>query len=144
MIMWVLKNIYRNYTPEEVLRIFREECRLRSFLEVEVWPGSESEITGEMTIRKWRRYSDLVPWPDLYDAENKIFKIDLPYEAWMAAVVPENRKLWDLCKFISQHAKREIIKPVRIFGRDCLNAAVFLTLIKNLANRGMPVQLIDE
>ncbi|OHB74508.1 MAG: hypothetical protein A2Z25_14390 [Planctomycetes bacterium RBG_16_55_9] len=137
MTIWFLKNIYRNYTPEEVLRIFREEHRLRSFLEAEVYGELELEITGEMTIKKWRYYSDLLSWPDLYEANNKIFKIDLPYEAWIAAVIPESRKLWDLCDFISQHAKKEIIKPVRIFGRDCLNAAVFLTLIKNLANRGI-------
>ena len=88
--MWLLKNEYRNYTPEEILHIFREEHRLSSFLDPEV--DCELEITKDTTIREWRRHSNLLPWPELYKAENQIFNIDLPYETWKKAVFPENKK----------------------------------------------------
>ena len=141
MVAWRLKNTYCNYTPEEVLQIFGEIYRLDSFIDFEVDEGLE--ITGEMTIYEWRLCHNLLPGRKLYQDFNRIFKVNLPNETWMKAVEPERKKtMWGLCVFIAQHAKKEPIRPKRVLGRDCLDAAVFLTLKKNLTERGIDAETI--
>lgn len=136
MKQWHLKNTYRDYTPEEVLDILREEHRLFSFIDCEV--DDDMEITPEMLVYYWRTGGDFLPWGNLYKALNFKFKIDQSYSAWKKAIYPEKRKrIWDMCVFISQHAKKEVIHPIRILGKECLSAAIFLTLKQNLLNRGI-------
>lgn len=133
---WNLKNTYRNYTPDEVLQIFREDYRLTSLLEIEV--DERLEITSEMTIYEWRVYHDLLPGRKLYQDFNTMFRVQLPHEAWTMVVEPEKQKtMWDLCEFIAQHATKEVIRPKRLFGQDCIDAGIFLTLKKNLTARGI-------
>lgn len=132
------KNHYRNYAPEEVLQILREDSRLADFTDVDVDEGLE--IRRDMPIWEWRRFQNLSPWTELYKAQNEFFKVNIPRETWLQAVYPEERELWDLCIFLSCHARKEVIEPVILFGEDCLNAGVFLTLRKNLANRGVDVE----
>jgi hypothetical protein len=138
MAAWRLTNTYANYTPQDVLKILEEEYRLLSFVDIEVDEGLE--MSGDITVYEWRSRMDFLPWRKLYQAQNKKFKIELPYETWMEAVEPEEKRtLWDMCVFIAQHARKEIIRPIRLFGRDCLGAAVFLTLKKNLSATGIDV-----
>lgn len=134
-----MKNTYRNYTPEEIAQIFKEENRICCVLDFEACEYTERE--DEITIRNWRDDSNLVPWEKLYPFLNIEFNINLSWKEWMKAVMPEKEKtLWDLCVFISKHAKKEIIKPIRRFGKDCLGAAIFFTLKQNLSKRGVNVE----
>jgi hypothetical protein len=135
-----MKYIYRNYTPEEILMILQEEHRLDSFVDTAV------EVNGlvikrDTTIYKWRIGMDFLPWKELHKTMNKKFKIEVQYLGWEKAILPEKKKtIWDLCVFISQHAQKEIICPVKRLGGECLSAAVFLTLKKNLSQRGIDVK----
>lgn len=134
-----MENKYRNYIPEEIYEILKEEHRLISQIDSEV--DDSVDINKDMTILVWRIAMDRLPWDKLFSAMNKIYCTDVSKEEWMKAVKPEGKKkLWDLCKFIAQHAKKEIIKPIKMCGKECLSAAVFLALKRNISKRGVNVE----
>ncbi|MGA2679334.1 MAG: hypothetical protein ABSF37_08545 [Sedimentisphaerales bacterium] len=135
-----MKNTYRNYTPEEIFAILQEEHLLVSFVDPEV-EGNGWEIKRDTTIYEWRISMDFLPWKQLHKANNEKFKINVSYSDWRNAILPEKKKtVWDLCVFVSQHAKKEVICPTKLLGRESLSAAVFLTLKKNLSQRGIDVK----
>ena len=86
---------------------------------------------------------NFLPWDKLYKAMNEIFSITVSYSKWKKAVLPERKKkVWDLCLFLAQYAKEEILCPVNLLGKECMAAAAFLTLKKNLSRRGLDVKSI--
>jgi hypothetical protein len=139
--MYAIRNTFRNYTPEEALQILREEHRICNLIDCEA--DKDLDINMDMKIIDWRIGMNFFPWKELYHYRNIIFNMNLSLSIWMEAVRPEREKtVSDMCIFISQHAKKEIIQPVRIFGRECMGAAVFLTLKKNLPQRGVYVDSV--
>lgn len=139
--MMNIKNIYRSYTPDEILQIFLEMYRISSFIDCEVDEGLE--FTKDTTIYEYRKSCDLLPWHKLYKIENEIFRMNVPWTVWKELANQEDEKtLWDLCMLVSEHAKKVVIKPVTIFGKESLEAGVFLTLKRNLKERGIDVESI--
>jgi len=126
------------YNSDEILEIFKEQHRLCSPLDIEA--DESFVLTTKTVIRDWRRALDLVKWNELAVFLNKEFKINEPLEKWNSILNPEDKRtLGELCDFIAKVAEKEIINPIKILGDECLSAATFLTLKRNLKSKGADV-----
>lgn len=126
------------YTSEELLEILKEQHRLCSPLDN--MADETFKLSRNTLIYEWRDAQDLLPWDELADFLNYEFRIEVPREKWKTILKPEDKQtLGDLCDFLSTVAKKEIIKPVKRLGSECLSAAIFLTLKRNLKNKGVNV-----
>jgi hypothetical protein len=126
------------YTAEEILDIFKEQHRLCSPLDCEADPWAE--ITAEMTIREWRWANDLLEWKKLGEFLNQEFRIDITEKEWFDNLEPaRSRKLIGVCELISNHAVKDSYEPKKLFGQPCVKAGVFLTIKRNLKQKGVNV-----
>jgi len=125
-------------TPTDVLNIFIEQHRLCSPLDPEADPFAE--ISFSSTIDEWRDANDLLPWQPLSEFLNKEFQIAATEDEWKLVLTPSSKRtLKDVCQLIAKHSSKQDIIPKKIFGQECLSAAVFLTLKKYLAQRQVNV-----
>lgn len=126
------------YTSDELLEIFKEQHRLCSPLHI--MADETFELTRDTYIYEWRDAQDLLPWDELAEFLNQEFRIEVSRKTWKTILNPEDKQtLGDLCDFLSTIAQKEIIHPVKRLGVDCLSAAIFLTLKRNLKNKGVNV-----
>lgn len=126
------------YTPDELLDILKEQHRLCSPLDI--MADETFELTRTTFIYEWRDAQDLLPWDELAEFLNQEFRIDVPRKKWKTILNPDDKQtLGDLCDFLSTVAEKEIIKPVKRLGAECLSAAIFLNLKRNLKNKGVNV-----
>ncbi|MBD8491342.1 hypothetical protein IFO69_21510 [Echinicola sp. CAU 1574] len=126
------------YTEEEILEIFKEQHRLCSPLdpEADLW----AEISAEMTIREWRWANDLLGWKKLSEFLNQEFRVQISQDEWHNVLEPaKTRKLIEVCRLLSKHAEKDTYEPKTLFGKPCLKAGVFLTIKKNLKDKGVDV-----
>jgi hypothetical protein len=134
-----MNNLYVNYTPEEIFGIEKEAHRLCSPLDPEA--DDSTDFFKETSLVEWRDIRDLVPWDKLYIAINNMYDIHVAKQDWMEAVLPETQKtVWDYCVFVSKYSKKEVIKPIKICGKECMSAAIFLTLKNNMKRRGLNIE----
>jgi len=126
------------YTEDEILAIFKEQHRLCSPCDPEADPWAE--ITVEMSIREWRWANDLIEWKKLSEFLNQEFRIEIAEEEWFEVLEPSrSRKLKGVCRLIAKYAVKDIYEPKVLFGKPCLKAGVFLTIKKNLRDKGVNV-----
>ena len=126
------------YTEEEILEIFKEQHRLCSPLDTEADPWAE--ITAEMTIREWRWANDLLGWKKLSEFLNQEFRVMISQEEWLNVLEPaRTRKLTEVCRLLSKYAEKDTYEPTSLFGKPCLKAGVFLSIKKNLKDKGVDV-----
>jgi len=126
------------YSSDELLEIFKEQHRLCSPLD----PVADETFVLNRETKIWelRDAQDLLPWDEYADFLNQEFRIGVPLGRWKTVLNPDDtRTLGDLCDFLSTVAEKEIIKPVKRLGAECLSAAIFLTLKRNLKNKGVNV-----
>lgn len=127
---------YRQITPEEVFFIFKEEHRLCSKFDIEADPTVT--LTMDSSIKEWRYSMDLLPWRKLGQYLNEEFEINLTENEWELVLEPaKTKKLKDVCELISNYAQIEIVKPIKVFGKECLSASLFRTIKRNLEKRGV-------
>jgi hypothetical protein len=125
-------------TPENILQILIEQHRLCSPLDPEADPSAELLMTS--TIDDWRAANDLLPWQPLSKFINDSFGISATEQEWKLALLPAStRTLKDVCELVSRYSSNDPIHPKRILGSDCLSAALFLTLKKQLQRRQVDV-----
>ena len=126
------------YTEIEVLEIFKEQHRLCSPLDAEADPWAE--ITAEMTVREWRWANDLLEWKKLSQFLNQEFRVQISQDEWQNALEPaRTKKLIEVCRLLSKYAEKDTYEPRSLFGRPCLKAGVFLTIKRNLRDKGVDV-----
>lgn len=126
------------YTEKEILEIFKEQHRLCSPLDPEADPWAE--ITADMTVREWRWANDLVGWKKLSEFLNQEFRVQISQEEWKNVLEPSRtRKLIEVCRLLSTYAEKDTYEPKTLFGKPCLKAGVFLTIKKNLKDKGVNV-----
>ena len=126
------------YTEEEILEILKEQHRLCSPLDTEADPWAE--ITAEMTIREWRWANDLLGWKKLSEFLNQEFRVMISQEEWLNVLEPaRTRKLTEVCRLLSKYAEKDTYEPKSLFGKPCLKAGVFLSIKKNLKDKGVDV-----
>jgi hypothetical protein len=126
------------YTSAEIFAILQEQHRLCAPLDCMADPAFNLQRSS--MIWEWRAAQDLIEWYDLSQYLNQEFRIDIELNVWKKVLTPEDeRTLGGLCDFISTVAEKEIVVPVKRLGKECLSAAVFLTLKKNLKSKGVDV-----
>ena len=126
------------YTSNELLEIFKEQHRLSGQFDFMV--DGTFVLTKYTLIREWREVQDLLPWKELSKFLNQEFRIDVPIKIWDTIFNPDDKKtLGDLCDFLSTVAEKEIVKPIKILGSECLTFSVFQTLKRNLKIKGVDV-----
>lgn len=82
----------------------------------------------------------ILHWEQLAAFFNKEFRINISLKTWDTILNPDDKRtLGNLCDFLSTVAKKEIVNPIKIFGSECLASAVFITLKRNLKNKGVNV-----
>jgi hypothetical protein len=125
------------YTPDEVLQIFQINHATWSKLDEDVESGT---ISRGQSIYEWRRMNNFVGWSELYRIQNEIFEISLSKTEWLEAVLPEKQKtVWNLCQLLASHARKPVLKPVKILGSECLSASIFLSLKKSLGRQNINI-----
>ncbi len=126
------------YTEKEILEIFKEQHRLCSPLDPEADPWAE--ITAEMTVSEWRWANDLLGWKKLSEFLNQEFRVQISQREWQNVLEPaRTRKLIEVCRLLSNYAEKDFYEPKALFGEPCLKAGVFLTIKKNLKDKGVNV-----
>lgn len=135
------QTIKQTITPIDVLNIFIEQHRLCSPFDPETDPYAELSFCS--TINDWRDAKDLLPWQPLSEFLNQEFQISVTEKEWKSVLIPSSiRTLKDVCELNSKHSSKQDIQSINLFGRECLSAAVFLTLKKYLAKRNVNVSEI--
>jgi len=133
-----MRNTKVKYRETEVLDIFLEQHRLCCQFDPESNP--DAVITADMSVQEWRWASDLLPWKKLCQFLNQEFKINISEEDWYEVFEPQDvKKLKGICALIADNAEREVVEPITVLGRPCLEAAMFLTFRKNLKSKGVDV-----
>jgi hypothetical protein len=126
------------YTSDELLEIFKEQHRLCSPLDC--MADETYELKRHTLIYEWRDAQDLLPWDELAKFLNQEFRIEVSLSIWKNILNPDDKQtLGDVCDFLSTVAQKEIIIPVKRLGAECLSAAIFLTLKRNLKSKGADV-----
>ncbi|MNK01800.1 hypothetical protein D3C87_196080 [compost metagenome] len=126
------------YTSDEILEIFKEQHRLCSPLDVMADPTFV--LTREVTIDELRDAQDLLSWNEYARFLNQEFRIKVAIKDWSRILNPATKRtLGDLCDFLATIAEREVIQPMIRLGAECLSAAVFSALKKNLKSKGVDV-----
>jgi hypothetical protein len=134
----MLQNRKTNYDSMELFEIFKEQHRLCSPLDP--MANEKFVLRRETKIIEWRDAQDLLEWEELSEFLNQEFRINISLDIWKTVLTPDNKKtLGDVCDFLSTVAEKDIINPIKIFGVECLSAAIFLTLKRNLKNKGVDV-----
>lgn len=132
----------RHLTADEVFFIFKEEHRLCSPLDPEADPSFELLPTS--TVDEWTNARDLLSWDKLSTVYNEEFRIEIPLESWKTAFQPgDKRTIKDVCELIAKHATIELISPLNVFGQSCLSSAIFKSIKKDLASRGIDVHSLS-
>jgi len=133
-----METAYTKYHPTEILQIIHANYKQQQQYDDIVL--KDQEFTFDTTISDWRDICDLLDTNELWKYLNYYFRLDLDRESWMSALEPEDTKsLGDLCNFISSHADKEIIRPIKLFGSNCETAAIFKSLITKLKDRGVDI-----
>jgi hypothetical protein len=134
----IMETSYTKYHPTEILQIIRANYRQQQQYDDIVL--KDQEFTFDTTIADWQDICDLVATYELWNYLNYYFRLNLDKESWMTVLEPEDTKtLGDLCNFISSHADKEIIKPIKLFGSNCETAAIFKSLTAKLKDRGVDI-----
>ena len=129
---------HAKYRPTEILQIIQANYKQQQQLDDLVLSGQELDFNT--TILEWRDICDLVDTDDLWKYLNFYFRLDVDKDSWLTQLEPEDEKtIGDLCEFISLHARKEIIRPVKLLGNHCQTAAIFKVLAAKLKDRGVNV-----
>jgi len=126
------------YTSDDLFEIFKEQHRLSSPLDF--MADKNFVLTKETLIYEWSDALDLLHWKKFAAFLNQEFRIKVSLKTWNTILNPDTKRtLGDLCDFLSTVAEKEIVKPIKIFGSECLTSAVFMTLKRNLKTKGVDV-----
>jgi hypothetical protein len=133
-----METSYTKYHPTEILQIIHANYRQQQQYDDIVL--KDQEFTFDTTIADWQDICDLVGTSELWNYLNYYFRLNLDKQSWMTVLEPEDTKtLGNLCNFISSHADKEMIKPIKLFGSNCETAAIFKSLTAKLKDRGVDI-----
>ncbi len=77
-------------------------------------------------VQHWIDDCDLLEWDELSKYYSEYFEFEYKEEEWKAAMTPTNEKtLEDVCFYIAENATKPEIRPIKLFGNECKEAAIF-------------------
>ena len=110
-------------------------------LGIEGW--HTNELKYNLTIRDWIDEFNLLDWDELVRYYDEMFGLNIGKKEWQKTMLPKKEKtLGDLCEFISEHAKKPEIKPLKLFGRYCEEASIFRYLTKRITAKHPNIKTI--
>jgi hypothetical protein len=136
----VLEPVTKPATPDYVLSVIvdwhRQQCEGLSDPEAE----PAIKLTFESTVEDWRMASDLLPWQELAQTMNSFWHIERSDAEWKKVLVPANEhRLGEVCDFIAQTARMEVLVPSGFLGATCNSAGAFRSVRSKLAAAGADV-----
>lgn len=133
-----METAFTKYQPTEILEIIKANYRQQQQYDDIVLKNQE--LTFDTTVLEWRDICDLLDTTELWKYLNSYFRLSVDREIWLTQLEPEDEKtLGELCRFISIHADKDIIRPVSLFGSKCESAAIFKTFTSKLKDRGIDI-----
>jgi len=125
-------------SPEDVLAVLVEDYRHQVLNDPEAVPGVN--LTFDTTVDEWRMASDLLSWKPLAMAMNKRFGVEIEYPRWKEILKPaRDRRLRLICDEIAPLARKRVVEPIKVFGRDCREASFFFAVRRILKESGLDV-----
>ena len=124
-------------SAQDVFVVLEEHYRFLVEFDPDVEPGVALNL--DMEVDRWRSVCDLLPPAGLGLALNEIFGIDCSGAAWKNVLQPKNT-LSDVCCFISENgAMKADSGPMKIAGKNCEEAGIFIALRTMFAKSGVPI-----
>lgn len=130
-------------TPEYILASLREEWRQCALVEGEKPDDVARQLpTFATTVREWREAMDLVGWRALGRALNEQWGTSFSKEEWFSVLEPAREKtLRGVCELLATQARRAVVPPAKMLGRECAAAGVFRAIRSLLVLAGAPPDL---
>ena len=130
-------------TPEYILASIREEWRQSALLDGEEPQEVERQLpTFATTVHEWREDLDLVGWRPLGKALNEDWGTQFTKCQWFSVLMPAREKtLGGVCELLATQARRRLVPPAKMLGRECPSAGVFLAIRALLIKAGAPPDL---
>jgi len=95
------------------------------------------DFNYESSIFDWRDACDLIEPKKLAKVYHQSFNLNRPISELEDILIDENnRTISDFCEYISEHAERQKIEPIRLLGQNCQTASIFRTLKQSLSEKG--------
>lgn len=124
------------YSKEDILAILISQYKFQIEFDPVVVKGMDFNF--ENSIFDWRDACDLVEPKKLAKIYHKEFNIDRPLSELEDILINENTStVLDFCEYLSKHAERETIEPLKLLGQNCKTALIFRTLKQNLTQKGV-------
>ncbi len=129
-------NQITKYQPEEILELLKAFYNFQSVFDPEVDKGCE--LTFDTTIEDWRMICDLLEPKELADYYHEFFSLSTP-RIELEEILNNQRfnTLRDFSNYISKNAVKEKVVSIKLLGNDCLEAAIFKTLMSKLNKQGV-------
>ena len=123
------------YSKEDIFEMLISQYQFAIEFDPVVVKGMD--FNYQSSIFDWRDACDLVEPKKLAKLFHEEFKINRPLAELEKILVNENKRtVSDLCEYLSEHAQREKIEPVKLLGQNCHTASIFKTLKQNLTKKG--------
>ncbi len=88
-------------------------------------------------VHEWREALDLVGWRALGQALDDQWGTSFPKAQWFAVLEPARKKtLRGVCELLATRARRAVVPPAKMLGRECASAGVFLAIRSLLVQAG--------
>ena len=123
------------YSKEDILQMLISQYHLQTEFDPVVIKGME--LNFQTTIFEWRDICDLIAPKKLAKVYHESFNLKTPLSELEKLFSDEDRStISDFCEYISEHAEKEKIEPIRLLGHNCQTASIFRTLKQNLTEKG--------
>ncbi|WP_111542110.1 hypothetical protein [Mesonia algae] len=123
------------YSKNDILKMLISQYQFAIEFDPVVIKGMD--FNYESSIFDWRDACDLIEPKKLAKVYHQSFNLKRPISELEDILIDENnRTVSDFCEYISEHAERQKIEPIRLLGQNCQTASIFKTLKQNLSNNG--------
>ena len=130
-------------TPEYILAGIQAEWRQFALdCEFTAEDMERQMPTFNTTIRQWCDDAMLDEWTPLGTALNQTWGTKFTRKQWRQVLEPAREKtIRGVCELLATQARRPLIPPAIILGRECKSAGVFLAIRSLLIEAGAPARL---
>lgn len=138
--MQAYKNLIKlvKYSKDEILEILISAYNFQTEFDPVVIKGME--LNYQTTIFEWRDICDLIEPEKLAKVYHESFNLKTPIIELEQLFIEEDKStISDFCQYISEHAEKQNIEPIRILGQNCQTASIFRTLKQNLKEKGADI-----
>jgi hypothetical protein len=123
------------YTKDDILQMLISQYKFGIEFDPVVIKGMD--FNYESSIFEWQDACDLVETKKLAQIYHKEFNIKRPISELENILADgDNKTISDFCEYMSLHAEREKIEPIKLLGQQCTSAMIFRVLKQKLTDKG--------